>query len=82
MTSVFGKCTLDIIQTCPEGMFILLVHLSFNNKSQKYLVKKNAVDAIEYGKQNPQAAFENGTLRNSENLNGKLSQRLGDFLLE
>lgn len=67
---MFGKCTLDVIQMCPEGMFILLVHLRLvlTTRARKNGIeiwrKKNALD-VEYGKQNPQAAFESGTRRNT-----------------
>lgn len=68
--SVFGKSTLDVIQTCPEGMFILLGHLRLvlttrARKNGLKIWKKKAVDVVQYGKQNPQAAFESGTLRNT-----------------
>lgn len=34
-------------------------------ESRSGKIKKNAVDVVEYGKRNPQAASESGTLRNT-----------------
>lgn len=51
-------------------MFILLGHLRLvlTTRARKNGLKiweKKAVDVVQYGKQNPQAAFESGTLRNT-----------------